>query len=234
VRKIDDVDRDLLEKLLNDGQSLAEIGRRVGRHESTVGYWVGKHGLAPVNRASVAARGALQRDELERLVGQGCSVSEISREVSRSKATVRYWLREFGIKTRQAERLRKMASHAELIVLDCHRHGPTRFRRRANGGYRCLKCRAEAVARRRRRIKQILVADAGGACIVCGYNRCIGALHFHHLRPGGKAFSLSHRGVARSLAKARAEAEKCVLLCSNCHAEVELGVLRLGTDPQLT
>jgi transposase len=228
------MDRGLLEKLLADGESLAQIGRRIGRHESTVGYWVGKYGLQATNRHKVASRGGLDRAELERLVAHGQSIADIARELARSKATIRYWLREFGMKTAQAERLREMASHAELIVLDCRRHGPTRFRRRAGGGYRCLKCRADAVAKRRRRVKQILVADAGGACVVCGYDRCIGALHFHHLRPVEKAFSLSHRGVARSLAKARAEAEKCVLLCSNCHAEVELGVLGLRTDAQLT
>jgi hypothetical protein len=49
-----------------------------------------------------------------------------------------------------------------------------------------------------------------------------------HLRPEEKQFSLGRKGVARSLAKARAEASKCLLLCANCHAEVEAGVLRLS------
>ena len=39
------------------------------------------------------------------------------------------------------------------------------------------------------------------------------------------------RGVTRSLAAARAEAAKCVLLCANCHAEVEAGVKRLTCRP---
>jgi hypothetical protein len=53
------------------------------------------------------------------------------------------------------------------------------------------------------------------------------ALQFHHLRPDEKQFSLGRKGVARSLEKARAEARKCVLLCANCHAEVEAGALGL-------
>src|SRR4051812_12513826 len=40
------MDRASLESFLERGLSLAEIGRRVGRHESTVGYWVRKYGLA--------------------------------------------------------------------------------------------------------------------------------------------------------------------------------------------
>jgi hypothetical protein len=34
------MDRESLEDLLGQQLSLAEIGRRVGLHEATVGYWV--------------------------------------------------------------------------------------------------------------------------------------------------------------------------------------------------
>jgi 5-methylcytosine-specific restriction endonuclease McrA len=116
----------------------------------------------------------------------------------------------------------------QQLVLRCRRHGVTPFRRRSTGGYRCGKCRSEAVARRRRKVKRVLVNEAGGRCRLCGYDRCLAALEFHHLVPGEKSFSMSHRGVARSLAKARSEAQKCVLLCANCHAEVEAGVTTLA------
>jgi hypothetical protein len=49
------------------------------------------------------------------------------------------------------------------------------------------------------------------------------ALQFHHLDPARKSFALSRNGVTRSLAELRAEAAKCVVLCANCHAEVEVG-----------
>jgi hypothetical protein len=66
-------------------------------------------------------------------------------------------------------------------------------------------------------------------------------LEFHHLVPSEKSFSLSYRGVARSLEKAKAEASKCVLLCANCHAEVEARFIvltqqdsaRVESDPSL-
>jgi hypothetical protein len=81
----------------------------------------------------------------------------------------------------------------------------------------------ERVAKWRRRVKLTLVREAGGRCKLCGYGRCAAALQFHHLDPANKSFALSHEGVTRSLAKARAEAAKCVLLCANCHSEVEAG-----------
>jgi hypothetical protein len=68
------------------------------------------------------------------------------------------------------------------------------------------------------------VREAGGSCVLCGYDRSPAALHFHHLDPALKQFHLSREGVTRSIKAAQAEASKCVLLCANCHAEVEFGV----------
>lgn len=93
------------------------------------------------------------------------------------------------------------------------------------GYYRCKRCRLEAVSRRRRKVKQMLVSEAGGRCVLCGYDRCVSALHFHHIDPRSKKFHLSMQGVARSIAAARAEMAKCALLCANCHAEVEAGLV---------
>ncbi len=93
--------------------------------------------------------------------------------------------------------------------------------------YRCKRCRQEYVNRRRRKVKELLVAELGGQCALCGYDRSPTALHFHHLDPTTKTFGLSTRGIARAYAIARQEAEKCVLLCANCHAEVESGFASL-------
>jgi hypothetical protein len=109
----------------------------------------------------------------------------------------------------------------------CRRHGSTRFILEGRGYYRCTKCRQERVAERRRRVKEILVAESGGRCSVCGYDRYVGALAFHHLDPSRKEFGLSLRGLTRGIAQLRSEARKCVLLCHNCHAEVEAGLTSL-------
>jgi DNA-binding CsgD family transcriptional regulator len=221
------MDRASLQGFLSQGLSLAEIGRRAGRHESTVAYWVERHGLEAVNRAKHGAKGGLERDELERLVLAGLSTAQIGETMGCSKTTVRHWLREYGLETVWAGRRRASNESQPQMTLHCPLHGTVAFRRRSTGGYRCVKCRAEAVARRRRKVKRVLVDEAGGACLVCGYSRCVAALEFHHLIPAEKRFSLSHRGVTRSLEKARAEASKCALLCANCHAEVEAGMIDL-------
>jgi hypothetical protein len=93
-----------------------------------------------------------------------------------------------------------------------------------------MECRRADVSAWRRRAKQKLVDEAGGRCQICGYERYLGALQFHHLDPSRKEFSLSRRGCTRSFAELKAEAAKCALLCANCHAEIESGVAALPTD----
>ena len=63
-----------------------------------------------------------------------------------------------------------------------------------------------------------MIAYKGGECQDCGYNKpCLTAYHFHHLDPKAKDFTIS--GKSWSAERLRSEADKCVLLCSNCHAE---------------
>ena len=70
--------------------------------------------------------------------------------------------------------------------------------------------------------KSKLLAEYGGKCLRCGYDRCLRALTFHHRDPADKAFPLDARNCSnRSHEVLAAEAEKCDLLCANCHAEVE-------------
>jgi hypothetical protein len=67
----------------------------------------------------------------------------------------------------------------------------------------------------------------GSSCLICGYNRFIGALDFHHLDPAEKDFGLSTKGITRAWALVKQELDKTVLLCSNCHREVHGGVVSL-------
>jgi hypothetical protein len=71
-----------------------------------------------------------------------------------------------------------------------------------------------------------VIAETGGCCAICGYDRNAAALQFHHVDPATKEFTLRN-GDTRSLERMRAEAAKCVLLCANCHAEVESGATPL-------
>lgn len=66
-----------------------------------------------------------------------------------------------------------------------------------------------------------LVEAKGGKCQTCGYSKNLAALSFHHRDPSEKSFGIDARNISnRSMAAVLLEAEKCDLLCMNCHAEV--------------
>lgn len=223
--------REELERLLTSGLTLRETGRRVDLDRSTVGKMAKRHGLVPPGRAKYAAK-PIDVAELRRLCVSGATLAELAERFSVSPSTVRKHLGLHGLSTAHAAGVRKgrlaRRTPGEPFEMTCAEHGLTTFQLDARGSVRCLQCRSAAVARRRRRVKRILVAEAGGACLLCGYDRCVRALHFHHVDPDAKAFALSRRGHTRALTALRAEAGKCVLLCSNCHAEVEDGITKLS------
>jgi transposase len=227
------MDRAELKGYLDEGMSFEAIGRLVGLHASTVGYWARRHQLSSRFAARHAARGPFERERLEALVREGLTIRAMAERLDRSPTTVRYWLDEWDLRVRRARRDRVAAGRAartaghEHAVLRCPIHGPTVFRLNDNGRNRCVACRMEAVAKRRRAIKEVLVTEAGGRCASCGYSACLEALHFHHRDPTSKSFGIANAGVSRSLSAARSEAAKCTLLCGNCHAEVEAGLRAL-------
>jgi transposase-like protein len=221
------MDKHWLADRLEAGESIEAIAREVGRDPSTVAYWVNKHGLRSRHAKRHGPRGGLSREQLEPLIERGLTIRQIAEELDRSAATVRHWLRRHELKTRVAQRVRRDGSTAPEVVRDCPRHGWTWFRRvGAQNHYRCGQCVIDAVVSARRRVRTILISEAGGGCLLCGYDRNPAALQFHHIDPATKDFTLRN-GDTRSLERMRAEAAKCVLLCANCHAEVESGAAQL-------
>ena len=228
------MEKESLELLLGQGLSVEKIAKRLGKDPATVSSWMGKYGLEAVNREKHAAKGGVDQERLSALVAAGKTIAEIAADVGLSKTAVRHWLRRYGLKTangpgrRPAGESRVAADGApRLVVLDCRHHGQTEFVLEGRGYYRCRQCRVETVMRRRRKLKVMLVAEAGGGCAVCGYDRHLRALAFHHVDPADKRLQISWNGVTQSIETLRAEAQKCVLLCANCHAEVEDGLIEL-------
>lgn len=221
------MEKELLEECLAEGMSLEAIGKRAGKHESTVSYWLKKHGLEANGRETHAPNQKVDPDHLKALVEAGASIQEMGEAFGAGRSTIRYWLRKLGLETDRSIRIREsQAASSEgrkRAYLRCPRHGHTAFYARPEGGFRCGRCSSSAVSKRRKSLKRRLVEEAGGRCILCGFDEHPAALQFHHVDPTTKSFEIAGGGLTRSLARARAEAEKCVLLCANCHAQVEVG-----------
>lgn len=112
-------------------------------------------------------------------------------------------------------------------VKKCNKHGFTLHVLDNTNRWRCKKCRVEAVQKRRDKIKELAVEYKGGKCCICGYNKYQGALEFHHLDPLEKDFGIASKGYTRSWESIKAELNKCILVCSNCHKEIHAGLIKI-------
>ena len=80
------------------------------------------------------------------------------------------------------------------------------------------KQQQKRVCETRRKNVAILKEEAGNCCSICGYSKCLAALEFHHTDPTVKEGGII--GSTASLKKQREEAQKCILVCANCHREI--------------
>lgn len=85
----------------------------------------------------------------------------------------------------------------------------------------------EYVQRRRHKIKEMAIEYKGGCCQCCGYDKSKRALEFHHIDPTEKDFNISHKGHSRSWKRVKKELDKCILVCSNCHAEIHDDLIKI-------
>jgi DNA-binding CsgD family transcriptional regulator len=73
----------------------------------------------------------------------------------------------------------------------------------------------------------LLLAKGESVCNICGYNKCISSLDFHHVTLGTKEFKLSDIVVNKKYTTIEDiepfvldELQKCQVLCANCHQTV--------------
>lgn len=162
---------------------------------------------------------SVTKAELEALIAEGLSHRQIANARQISQTTVRWWLDKHGLQTTHKRRRQNQGKYADFI---CRNHGLTKFVfEESRQNYRCVKCRVAAVSRRRRQIRLTVVLEHGGRCEKCGYDKSVWALEFHHRERQEKEKSIGTLISDRRLTEARLEAQKCQLLCANCHAEEE-------------
>lgn len=90
----------------------------------------------------------------------------------------------------------------------------------------CRKCSSNYTVEKHKKLKIRAVEYKGGKCQICGYDKCMQALIFHHIDPSQKDFTIA-QDTSRNWEKIRLEIDKCALLCQNCHSEVHAGIASL-------
>jgi hypothetical protein len=93
----------------------------------------------------------------------------------------------------------------------------------------CKICTNIQTVVRQRAMKQKAVEYKGGKCNICGYDKSIAALEFHHIDPTKKDFSISNFK-SYSFSKIKTELDKCILVCANCHREIHSNLTEIPKE----
>ena len=159
---------------------------------------------------------SMDKQILEPLVKEGLSSYQIAERLNCSQNTALRWIKRCGLVTFRPHKCYKCGE------VDISKFSPGRFSE-------CRKCRIQMQVTRYRRYKVELVIYKGGKCEICGYNKCMAGLTFHHINPEGKDPNWK---LMRSWSPARVkkEIDKCQLLCRNCHSEIHYGKEELSVD----
>lgn len=168
----------------------------------------------------------MNKEKLEELINKGMSLNKISKDLNKSLTTIRYWVKKYGIEV-------KFKNFKEIEIKD---YGKFRFcprckndcpienfynrRGKNNSSVYCKKCTSDQSLERMRDLKTEMVNYKGNCCSICGYNKYIGALEFHHLNPQEKDFAPSQLKSYKFDDVVKKELDKCILVCSNCHREI--------------
>ena len=150
----------------------------------------------------------MDTDQLKHLAAS-LSTWKIADRLGTSQTNVRYWLGKLGLSTKRD------------YLCTCGETDPQKFMNKGSGyksKTRCKACHARKTIERFRRNKEVAVVYLGGACIICGYNKCLGSMHFHHPDPSKKPKNWESMKTW-SLERVKKALDGCDLLCANCHGE---------------
>lgn len=103
-----------------------------------------------------------------------------------------------------------------IKCLNCNRE----YNYDRNKGHRKTLCNSCVTTLRINNFKDSIYNSFNNKCQICGYSKCRQALCFHHLNPQTKNFEIADSWRYTSKEKIIKEIEKCILICSNCHAEI--------------
>ncbi|MEK7578544.1 MAG: hypothetical protein AAB456_02400 [Patescibacteria group bacterium] len=206
-----------IELMVRKGLSLRKIAQALQTDKSNIRYFCRQNNIDySINlRFTEEYSKLVTKQELSDLLTVGYGLQRIGKIIGLTIGGVCYWMKKYGLKC-----IRKYnTGSCNQNYMNCKICGTkTQFVYNNLKICLCAGCKTQT---KRRALKRRLVLSKGGACEICGYNRSLNALDFHHLDSEEKDNSVSNYiQVAGNFTKAVKEAEKCMLVCSNCHREI--------------
>ena len=175
------------------------------------------------------------KEEIIKLINEGFTYNDITKKLGCSKSTISYHCSKSKIKSKgknidvddelvnKINELYKCGNSTYKIskILGISKSTALKYVDkkiiRVKKKTKTKKDKLEYMKRWKRNLKKSLVEYKGSKCEMCGYDRCIEALEFHHSDPDKKDFSISTK--IFGFEKMKKEVDKCLLLCSICHRE---------------
>lgn len=167
----------------------------------------------------------MTKETLEEFLIQRYSTYKIAKILNLSQTNIRYWLKKYNLTTNYPKSLNKKCPKCSKVKSTSEFYGDKSQIRRIS--VYCKSCLKDHTIERQRKFKEDCVKYKGSKCVICSYNKYIGALEFHHLDPSKKDFSISNQKLTKFDSRIFEELNKCVLLCANCHREVHSGLVEL-------
>lgn len=170
--------------------------------------------------------------DLKKMVDDNLSIRKISMITNKSHSSIRYWLKKYNLLTNHKSFKDKI--HVKKIYENNVKYCPcckifkdisTFYKKRIDDlNTYCKVCENQKTIDRMRIFKIKCVEYKGGCCNLCGYDKYIGALEFHHINSETKEYNISRSRFYTFDDKIKKELDKCELLCSNCHKEVHFQI----------
>lgn len=165
----------------------------------------------------------ITEEDLRKAVEEGLSHRKLANRFGVAVMTVRRHLEKYGLSTNHAVKCRNCKCCGKELVghqqYFCSYNCKNTFYYRTNEEVRQRKCHASTQLGFDR--KKQLVDRAGGKCEICGYNKNYASLIFHHRDIATKSFGICGRNLSdKPFTRLLSEADKCMLLCHNCHTEL--------------
>jgi DNA-binding CsgD family transcriptional regulator len=176
------------------------------------------------------------KDKIIKLIEDGLTYDDISRKLGCSKSTISYHCNKLKIVSKSknidvddnlVNKINELyksgnSSYAISKILGISKSTALKYISRENIRAKIKtktkKDRSKYMIYWKRNLKKSLVDYKGSKCEICGYDKCIEALEFHHLDPTKKDFSISTK--LFGIEKMKKEVDKCLMVCSNCHREL--------------
>ena len=218
------------QELINKGLTSKQIAQQLGIGTSTAKGHIRDYGLKTIFKKE---RIPIDKEKLENLIALNYSTYKIATALKCSQTNVRHWINKFGLKTitttKYGNKTKKYLIGDEKICPKCNRNllvCKENFYIKKSGIVHawCKQCNNQITYQKQKQMKIDAVKYKGGKCKICGYDKYVGALDFHHINPDEKDFGISElRSYTWDTIKK--ELDKCICVCRNCHAEIHAGLI---------